>query len=635
MASQSQEAQAVSAANPLSILPFPRHVTLRGAALRPTPSNFLYVSTNVSVNTRRKCHLLCKQLEQIGFRTTMESSNKLLPTQAIFTPSATIPKWYENERPLRGQAAAREGYRLTVNSEGAMLFGADEQGVQYAGATLRQLLQDGPDIPGLEIEDYPLLPWRVMHLDFKGWAPTSDYLKQVLASFADIKINAVILEYESFYNFPSQPGLASDGALTHHEVEEIELLANDLGITLIPLVPCIGNLSFLLRLPAYAALREHPDYYQQICPVHPESLGVITAMMEDLAAVHHSKLFHIGGDETRLLGANPATDTRAKQLGGRAALYLDHVGKICRYVTAGGRNPLIWDDMFRKMSDEQVKWLPPETILTFWQYEGQGGRATPAILTNLDRYKNLGRRVWGAATRSPTTRYDSFDNIDAWTEAAELGYIEGLITTAWTRDHTLGTMYAPPETAWPGAYYAAERTWGGMKTSSREQFPQRFVTRVFGAKDPGSQSRLWAGFDLLLREHPRRAREFFYHELKHVQRNKGLLGFLEAWTAVGAFKDYVKQFETEVSGNYSNLVAGCADPFHSGRLRWRVLDAKAKVPNIIGNFNQRAMRLTNERQVQEFIESSIAFNLRKLDEMDMLLSAYPLPPTEWQQPVSL
>ena len=43
-----------------------------------------------------------------------------------------------------------------------------------------------------------------------------------------------------------------------------------------------------------------------------------------------------------------------------------------------------------------------------------------------------------SATRTPALRYDAFDNIDAWTEAAELGYLDGLITTAWTRDFTAG-----------------------------------------------------------------------------------------------------------------------------------------------------------------------------------------------------
>ncbi|MGD0088375.1 MAG: family 20 glycosylhydrolase [Planctomycetota bacterium] len=619
----------------LALLPFPRQVSLRGAPFRPAPSNFLFLSPDAASGTRRKCFLLAQQLAEEGLRTSLEASSSLGPTQALFTQSASFPKWDKLEAPLRGQAAGREGYRLVVTSDGALLYGADEQGVQYAGATLRQLLQDGPVVPGLEIEDYPLLPARALHLDFKGWPPTAEHLKTVIGILAGLKINTLLLEYAAHFNFPSQPGLAAEGSLTALEVGELEVYARDLGVTLVPLVPCLGNVGHVLRLPAYTSLREHPQYLQQYCPVNPQTLGVVTAMMEDLIAVHAGKFFHAGGDETQMLGSNPATAARAAQLGGRSALYLEYVGKVCRYLLTCQREPMLWDDMFRKMSDAQVQWLPEEVVLTSWQYEGHGGRATPAILANLDRYKRLRRRVWGVAMRSPALRYDAFDNIDAWTEAAELGYVEGVITTAWTRDHPLGALFPPPETAWPAAFYAAERAWSGMKGLGRERFPRRFVVRMFGAKDPAAQSRVWAGFDFLLREHARRAREFFAQDARAAPRGGSTLAFMEAWSGIRAFQEYVRQFEEQVSGSYANLQAGQGDPFHSGRLRWRVLELKNKLPALVANFRQQAARITTEAQIREFVESSIAYSYGRLEEIEKLLAQYPLPPQEWQQPVSL
>ena len=627
---------AVDTTPQLNLMPYPRVVTLRGAPFRPAPSNFLYLSPSAPNGVRRKAHILIQQLELLKIRTLLASGSSLQPYQALFTPAATFQKSDQMQKPLRGEALAHEGYRLLATDEGVLLHGNDEQGLQYAGTTLRQLIEDGPEIPGCEIEDRPLLPWRVMHLDFKGWPPRFDYLKTVIRMFANLKINAIILEYEAYFDFASQPGLAQPGALTREEAAELETHAQDLGVTLIPLVPCLGNVGHLLRLPEYAQLREHPNYYQQFCPVNPATLDIVTAMMEDLVATHPGKFFHMGGDETRLLGSNPASEQRAKQLGGRAALYLEYLGRVCRYLIHRQKAPLIWDDMFRKMSDEQVKWMPPEAILTFWQYEGHGGRATPAILTTLDRYKRLGRLVWGAATRSPSVHYDSFDNIDAWTEAAELGYLNGLITTAWTRDFTLGAMLPPPETAWPGAFYAAERVWSGLSTGpGREQFAGRFIARMFGAKDPTAQAGLWAGFDHMLREHPKRAREAFAQGARHAARGREILEFQYAWAAMGTFQEYVKQFDAEIAGNYANLQAGRGDPLHSGRLRFRVQDLKTKLPLLMRSFTQYANRITNDGIVREYLESTVAYNLRRLDEIESLLSAYPAPPPEFQQPVTL
>jgi hypothetical protein len=580
--------------------------------------------------------MLCKQLEALKVRTNLSSTPSLLPTQALFTSAATFQKWDQMARPLRGQSISREGYRLLAADEGVLMHGNDEDGLLNAGKTLRQLIEDGPEIPGLEIEDHPLLSWRVMHLDFKGWPPKFEYLKWVIETLANLKINAIIFEYEAAFNFPSQPGLANLGALTPEEAGELDVFATDLGVTLIPLVPCLGNMGHVLRLPEYAALREHSEYFQQFCPVNPASIEIVTAMMEDLVAAHQGKLFHMGGDDTRLLGTNPASDQRAKQLGGRAALYLEYLGRVARYLLHRGKSPLIWDDMFRKMSDEQIKWLPPEAILTYWQYDGNGGKATPEVLTNLDRYKRLGREVWGAATRTPTQRYDSFDNIDGWTEAAELGFLSGLITTAWTRDYSLGPLLPPPETAWPGAFYAAERCWSGLKEGpDRGSFPKRFTQRLFGIKEGSRQTALWSAFDLQLRQHAKRARDYFAQGTRHASRNKETLEFLFVWSNVCSFSEYVDQFAKEISDNYFNLQGGHGDPFNSGRLRWRVMDLKTKLPLLMRHFTQHAGRLTHDSVVREFLESSIAFNLRRLDEMESLLSSYPLPPTEFQQPVAI
>ena len=113
--------EAAAIAANLHLMPYPRSVSLRGAPFRPAPANFLYISANATVGTRRRMMLLCQQLYEIGFRAQPETSSHLGPTQALFTPSATFPKMDQLDRPLRAQSSGREGYRLTVTSSGALL----------------------------------------------------------------------------------------------------------------------------------------------------------------------------------------------------------------------------------------------------------------------------------------------------------------------------------------------------------------------------------------------------------------------------------------------------------------------------------------------------------------------------------
>ncbi|MBI3829915.1 MAG: family 20 glycosylhydrolase [Planctomycetes bacterium] len=620
----------------LKLVPYPHHVSFRGAPLRALPSQFLHVAGDAQSTTRGRAKILADQFASRGMRVQVAASTSLHGHQAVLTSAPTVTKkWEQACKPLRGLCAKPEGYRLIVASDGALIQGADDKGFYYAGQTLRQLLEDGQEVPGLELEDGPLLPIRAIHLDLRGWPPTRQYLEHTIDMLSEYKINVVILEYERHFAFNSQPGLSSKDAFPPNYISELDLFAQDRGVQLVPLQHCIGNLNYMLKLDPYKELREDPRYLQQACPSNPATTDIFIAMAEDLLAAHSSPYFHIGGDQARFLGVCPACKNRSKQLGGRASLYLEYIGKIIRYLNSRKRTVLLWDDLFRNMTDQQIAWLPPDATLCFWNYSGQGGRATPQILTALDRYKQIGRRIWGAASRLPSVKYESFDNIDAWTEAAEMGYIEGLVTTTWTREYALGPLLGPPEIAWPGALYAAERTWSGRKNSTREEFLQRFSARFHGVSDPNMQQRLWGVYDLMVRDYPREAREVIQQAYPACTRNRETIEFVDAWCRMGAFNYYLRMFEQACAADYDHLQSGQSDPFHAGRLYWRVEDLKVKIPELNQAFRACCAKISNQASAEEYLNSNLAYGIRRLDELAGLLEGYPSPEKEWQQPVKV
>ncbi|MCW8132291.1 MAG: family 20 glycosylhydrolase [Planctomycetota bacterium] len=618
----------------LRLIPYPPHVSFKGAPMRPLPSQFLHVAGDAQANTRVRAKIVADQLAACGIRVQVTASTALHGHQALFTSTPTVTKkWEQSCKPLRGLCAKPEGYRLTIASDGALIQGIDEHGFFYAGQTLRQLVEDGQEIPGMEIEDGPLLPFRAIHLDCRGWPPSRTCLERTIDLLASYKINVLVLEYERHFAFNSQPGLSSKDALPPNYLADLDLFALDRGVKLVPLQHCIGNLNYMLRMDPYKDLREDPRYFQMACPSNPATTDIFIAMAEDLIAAHSSQLFHIGGDQARFLGVCPQCKARSKQLGGRASLYLEYIGKLVRYLNSRNRHVMVWDDLFRNMSDQQVSWMPQDSILTFWNYSGHGGRATQAILPTLDRYKQLGRRVWGAASRLPTTKYENFDNIDAWTEAAEMGYLEGLLTTTWTREYALGPLLAPPEVAWPGALYAAERSWGGRKNATREEFLMRFASRFFGIVEPPVQQRIWGVYDLLVRDYPREAREVIHQVLPAARRNRETLEFIDAWCRMGAFNYYLKMFEQACAADYDHLQSGQADPFHAGRLYWRVEDLKSKIAELTQAFRAASGKISPSASCDEYLNSNLAYGIGRLDELAGLLEGYPSPEKEWQQPV--
>jgi len=618
------------------LIPFPHEISPRGAPFRVQPSLFLHLPANPFAPIRPRAQVLAKQLTQAGVRTQLLSSHGLSGQQALLTPSPEVSKRFAEfqARPLRGVCGMSEGYRLTVLDEGILIQSNEVYGFYYAGQTLRQLLEGEREVPGMMIEDGPLVPNRAVHLDLRGWPPTRPYLESTLDLLSQLKFNYVILEYERYFAFNSQPGLCAPEAFPPNYLSELDVFARDRGITLIPLLHCLGEFGHLLHLEPYKELREDPRYFQQACPSHPETFEVYTAMLEDILSVHPSELFHIGGNAVGLLGTCPTCAARAQQLGGRSSLYLEYIGKVARYLLGRNRHPFLWDDLVRDMTDEQVEWLPPETTLGMTYYgPGKDGRAPPEMLNPLDRYKKLDRSVWGVASRLPTEAHQSFDNIDAWTEAAEMDYVQGLVVTTWTRDHSLGPLLAPPEVAWPGACYAAERAWGGRARTKRDEFFTRFPGRFLGVRDEKDREQCWAAYDLLLHGHPRESREFFRKITDSCRRNRDLLTFLDAWCALGAFEHYADRFEASVAASYQSLRAGESDPFQAGRLRWRIEDLRAKAPELIRTFRERALRLSPPSSAEEYLNNEVAYDLSRLEHLGDILSAYPLPDREWQQPV--
>lgn len=622
-----------SGALDLCLIPQPQHVRFLGAPLRSPPSCYLHLPASTLGTMRRRAQVVAQQLTDAGVRTTLGSSTNLTGYTAVWSSSPTVQRSELLTRPLRGPVAQPGGYFMSVNEDGVFIRGSDESGFLNGGQTLVQLMEDGREIPGLEIEDFPLLQNRAIHLDMRGWPPSKAYLEFVIGQMVRYKVNHLVLEYERFFNYHSQPGLAAEGALTQADLYDLDLYAQDRGVQLIPLLQSIGNVGYMLQLEPYRELREDPRYLQQLCPCHPNTLEIYTAMAEDLIGSHSAPYFHIGGDGARFLGICPACQSRAQQIGGRSSLYLEYIGKLAKYLVSRKRSVLLWDERVRGMTEDQVKWLPGDVVSVMNYYGGLGARASEALLVPLDRYKQLGRRVWGGASWLPVQRYENFDNLDAWAEAAELRYVEGLLTAAWTREFSLGPLGAPAEVAWPLALYAAERSWGGRKNCTREQFMRRYGGRFHGLAERAHQDLLWGVYDLMFRDYPREAREYLAQVYAYCSRNKNTLKVVDSWCAAQAFQYYTRLFERGVAGEYEQLQKGSADPFGAGRLRWRVQDLKSKFPELAKAFTDRMVRISAGKSAEEYLNCSIAYSMQRLDDLSGLLGDYPMPEKENQQPV--
>jgi len=93
-----------------------------------------------------------------------------------------------------------EGYVLNIKENQIIIIAKDNAGLFYAVNTLSQLLQDSKDqninLPLVDIEDFPSLSYRSIHLDIKHHTEKKEYYFNLIDELASIKINGIIVEFE-------------------------------------------------------------------------------------------------------------------------------------------------------------------------------------------------------------------------------------------------------------------------------------------------------------------------------------------------------------------------------------------------------------------------------------------------------
>ncbi|HEY65075.1 MAG TPA: family 20 glycosylhydrolase, partial [Caldilineae bacterium] len=265
-----------------------------------------------------------------------------------------------------------EGYVLQITPTMLALAARRPAGLYYGLQTLHQLLADmadeSPNLPAVHITDWPDLSLRGIHLDLKGAMAPFEYWREVIRTLAHYKINALLIEYEDKFPYERHSDIVSPGALTQGQVAELVELAREHCIEVIPLVQCLGHVEYVLRHERYASLREAGEL-SQYCPLEPGAATLFREMADEVIAAHpYSRYFHLGADETWILGQCPRC-REAVARKGKLGLYMDYVVPAIEYVSSQGKTPIIWDDMVWRTPDpDRVSQLPPETVMCDWFY---------------------------------------------------------------------------------------------------------------------------------------------------------------------------------------------------------------------------------------------------------------------------
>ncbi|EZA46621.1 hexosaminidase D [Ooceraea biroi] len=291
---------------------------------------------------------------------------------------------------------------------------------------------------------------KIVHLDLKGAPPKVSYYSYLFPLLRKLGATGVLMEYEDM--FPFTEDIHAGNAYSKKDIAQIQNIAKNNQLTVIPLVQTFGHMEFVLKLDKYKDFREVPRYPQVLCPTYNKTLPLIYEMINQIVSVHPaSKYLHIGADEVYQIGeCSRCLDVMTKKQWGKRQLFLDHVSSVVKYIK--DKYPeltvLMWDDEFRDISSQEIidRGLHLTIEPVVWKYTTDPGTTLTDQLW--ESYAAVWKQIWVATAFKGATSPDRYytdisyhvENHQRWLEiiqrySSQITF-KGVMLTGWQRyDH--------------------------------------------------------------------------------------------------------------------------------------------------------------------------------------------------------
>ena len=292
-----------------------------------------------------------------------------------------------------GAELGREGYRLIVDGEGAIIVGNDPAGVFYGAQTLRQLLppdayRDAPvsgaawRLPAVRVTDAPRFRWRGAMLDIaRHFQPKREILR-----FIDLlalhKLNVLHLHLtddqgwrieirrypklteDASWRTESQLGVTKPpvfdnrphgGFLTQDDIREIVAYADARHVAVVPEIDVPGH--------SQAAIHAYPELgecgripvgtqwgiFDEVLAVTDNVLEFYKNVFDELMELFPSTYIHVGGDECPKTqwkrSASAQQRIKDEGLADEDELQSWFIRQLDDHLTKRGRRLVGWDEI--------------------------------------------------------------------------------------------------------------------------------------------------------------------------------------------------------------------------------------------------------------------------------------------------
>jgi len=394
-----------------------------------------------------------------------------------------------------------ESYHLSVRPSGIKLTATNPLGIMHGLQTLLQLVQTSPsswDIPDVEIDDAPRLPWRGLMIDVSRHFMPLPALERNMDGMAAVKLNVLHLHLSDDEGFrvqskkyPRLTEYASDDLYyTQAQVRQLIAYARDRGIRVVPEFDLPGHaVSWLVTYPqlssgpAPAGLirSEHDTLRPPLDPTNPQTYKIINQVFGEMEELFPDAYFHIGGDEVdpKYWNHDPKIQAwmRAHNISNAHDLQTYFTLRVQKIVAQHGKHMEGWDEILDGK-------LPKDSLIQSWR--GSDSLANSASLG----YKTvLSAGYYLDLMHSAADHFavDPLGGPSASLTPAEQANIIGGEACQWTE-------YVTPEILdnrlWPRLGAIAERLWSPATVTDAESMYSRLAVLNRNLQSLGLQQQI-------------------------------------------------------------------------------------------------------------------------------------------------
>ncbi|MDX9777890.1 MAG: glycoside hydrolase family 20 zincin-like fold domain-containing protein [bacterium] len=375
-----------------------------------------------------------------------------------------------------------EAYSLEITSQKVLIRSGSEKGLFYGLMSLTQLVKasDKGKIPALKILDYPDMAWRGISDDFsRGQVSTMENFGSILRFLGEYKQNIYMPYMEDLVQLERYPDIGEGrGALSKEDIAELQRLAKQYFVQVIPIFQTLGHYENILSDPDYLQYAEYPGA-ASLNSIDGNTDQFLFNMLDEVVPQFESEYFHIGCDESWDVGLGATKALVEKE--GTARVHANHYNKVYDKVRAYGKEILMYGDIILRQP-EILDMIPKDIIIVDWHYRPS------ANYPSIRQFKDAGFRfLVSPGVHNWRQNIPNFNN--AWINISGINY-EGYLNGALGSVNSSWGDYGGinfREMNYMGYAFGAESSWNPSGMDG-ESIQRRFMKQYFGADCPGMEA---------------------------------------------------------------------------------------------------------------------------------------------------